>query len=79
MGEKPPPIPGERSHPPAPGDHLRALVESELDGLVEFLFALEDESGPAFALCQQIQQEYPEREIQIVISGSATGSNARAG
>ncbi len=55
------------------GDHLRALVESQMDWPVEFLFAVEDESDPAFALCQQIQQEYPNREIQIVISGPAGG------
>ncbi len=53
--------------------HLTALVESEIDVPVEYLFAMETMNDPAFAVCQQIKEEHPEKDIRIIISGPADG------
>ncbi len=53
--------------------HLTALVESRVDVPVEFLFALESAHDPAFVVCQQVQEHHGEKEIRLIVSGSAAG------
>jgi hypothetical protein len=52
---------------------LRNLVSSNVPGAVEFVFAMESRSDPAFQLCTQLQSDHPDRTIKIVISGEARG------
>ncbi len=53
--------------------HLNALVESRVDVPVEFLFALESAHDPAFVVCQQVQEHRGEKDIRLIVSGSAAG------
>lgn len=53
--------------------HLNALVESRVDVPVEFLFALESAHDPAFVICQQVQEHHCEKDIRLIVSGSAAG------
>jgi Glycosyl transferase family 21 len=53
--------------------HLNALVESRMDVPVEFLFALESAHDPAFVVCQQVQEYHGEKDIRLIVSGSAAG------
>jgi hypothetical protein len=53
--------------------HLNALVESRVDVPVEFLFALESAHDPAFVVCQQMQEQHSEKDIRLIVSGSAAG------
>ncbi len=53
--------------------HLNALVESRVDVPVEFLFALESAHEPAFVVCQQVQEQHSEKDIRLIVSGSAAG------
>ncbi len=53
--------------------HLNALVESRVDVPVEFLFALESAHDPAFVVCQQVQEHHGEKDIRLIVSGSAAG------
>ena len=64
------PIKGADAHTEA---HLEALVTSALDGEVEYLFAMEAEDDPAYAVCQRVIARHPERAARVVITGPAGG------
>lgn len=51
--------------------HLKALVNSKIDVPVEFLFATESPADPAYEICQRIKHVYPQKDIRIVITGTA--------
>jgi hypothetical protein len=53
--------------------HLSALVESVMDVPVEYLFTMESMTDPAFAVCQQVKEGHPDRDIRIILSGPALG------
>src|SRR5215471_7108336 len=53
--------------------HLSALVESVVDVPVEYLFTMESMTDPAFAVCQQVKEGHPDRDIRIILSGPALG------
>jgi hypothetical protein len=53
--------------------HLKALVESVMDIPVEYLFTMESMHDPAFAVCQQVKEEHPGKDIHIILSGPASG------
>jgi hypothetical protein len=42
-----------------------------VDVPVEFLFALESAHDPAFIVCQQVQEHHCEKDIRLIVSGSA--------
>lgn len=62
------PIKGTDAHTE---EHLNALVSSTLDSEVEYLFAMESEDDPAYAVCQRVITHHPERLVRIVITGPA--------
>ena len=64
------PIKGADDHTAA---HLTALVESDCDFPVEFLFAMETQADPAYEICRGVQQAHPEREVHILLTGAANG------
>jgi Glycosyl transferase family 21 len=51
--------------------HLNALVESVVDVPVEFLFVMESLSDPAYAICQNVKNQHPGKDIRIILSGPA--------
>ncbi len=53
--------------------HLNALVQSRVDVPVEFMFALGSAHDPAFVVCQQVQDQHCEKDIRLIVSGSAAG------
>src|SRR5215471_18086418 len=53
--------------------HLTALVESVVNVPVEYLFTMESMTDPAFAVCQQVKEGHPDRDIRIILSGPALG------
>src|SRR5215831_539040 len=53
--------------------HLNALVESVLDVPVEYLFSMESMGDSAFAVCQQVKEKHPDKDIRIILSGPAIG------
>ena len=53
--------------------HLTALIESVVDVPVEYLFTMESINDPAFAVCQQVKEEHPDRDIRVILSGPAIG------
>jgi cellulose synthase/poly-beta-1,6-N-acetylglucosamine synthase-like glycosyltransferase len=53
--------------------HLSALVESVVDAPVEYLFTMESMHDPAYAVCQQVKEEHPGKDIRIILSGPAHG------
>ena len=53
--------------------HLKALVESEVDIPVEYLFTMESMNDPAFEVCQKVKEEYADKDIRIILSGPANG------
>ncbi len=53
--------------------HLNALVESVVDIPVEYLFTMESIHDPAFAVCQQVKEEHPDKDIRVILSGPAMG------
>jgi cellulose synthase/poly-beta-1,6-N-acetylglucosamine synthase-like glycosyltransferase len=53
--------------------HLNALVESVLNVPVEYLFSMESIDDPAFAVCQQVKEKHPGKDIRIILSGPAIG------
>ena len=53
--------------------HLNALVESVVDVPVEYLLTMESIHDPAYAVCQQVKEEHPNKDIRVVLSGPALG------
>jgi ceramide glucosyltransferase len=53
--------------------HLNALVESVVDVPVEYLFTMESMNDPAFAVCRQVKEEHPDKDIRVILSGPAIG------
>ena len=53
--------------------HLKALVESEVDIPVEYLFTMESMNDPAFEVCQKVKGEHADKDIRIILSGPANG------
>src|SRR6266702_8205890 len=47
--------------------HLNALVEAVLDVPVEYLFTMESMNDPAFAVCQQVKEEHPDKDIRVIL------------
>ena len=53
--------------------HINALVESAIDVPVEYLLTMESMNDPAFAVCQKVMEEHPDKEIRVILSGPAIG------
>jgi len=53
--------------------HLDALVASELQAPVEYLFAIESSDDPALEICQAVMKRHPEKDIHLVLTGPAQG------
>jgi len=53
--------------------HLKAIVESEVDIPVEYLFTMESMNDPAFEVCQKVKDEHADKDIRIILSGPASG------
>ncbi len=53
--------------------HLDALVVSELQATVEYLFAIEASDDPALEICQAVMKRHPEKDIHLVLTGPAQG------
>ncbi len=53
--------------------HLKALVESEVDIPVEYLFTMESINDPALEVCQKVKEEHADKDIRIILSGPANG------
>lgn len=53
------------------GSNLQALLESDIRAPIEFLFAMETEHDPAYALCAALRDRYMDKAIRIVITGAA--------
>jgi cellulose synthase/poly-beta-1,6-N-acetylglucosamine synthase-like glycosyltransferase len=52
-------------------ENLTALVTSELDSKVEFLFAMEEESDSAFKVCSRVKKLHSDIDISIIITGDS--------
>jgi hypothetical protein len=53
--------------------HLNALVESVVDVPVEYLFTMESIDDSAFAVCQRVKEDHPDKDIRVILSGPARG------
>lgn len=50
-------------------ENFELLVESEVNAPVEFLFAMETEDDPAFAVCSKIKANHPDKDIRVILTG----------
>jgi len=51
--------------------NLTALVNSDIDTAVEYLFAMESEDDPAFDVCSRVKDSFANRDIRIIITGES--------
>src|SRR5260370_42248837 len=64
------PIKGADTHTEG---NLSALVASRVPGAVEYLFAMESADDPAYAVCQRVVEQDPNRRSRVVLTGPANG------
>jgi ceramide glucosyltransferase len=64
------PIKGADAHTEG---NLSALVASRVPGAVEYLFAMESADDPAYAVCQRVVEQDPNRRSRVVLTGPANG------
>jgi ceramide glucosyltransferase len=64
------PIKGTDAHTE---EHLNALVASQLPADLEYLFAMESSSDPAYAVCARVQGRHPDKDVHLILAGPAAG------
>ena len=53
--------------------NLIALVNSDIESPVEYLFAMETKDDPAYDICKSIKKSFPNIDINIVLTGLSNG------
>ena len=50
-------------------NNLKALVNSNIETPVEYLFAMETTDDPAYESCKTIKDSFPDKDIQVILTG----------
>jgi ceramide glucosyltransferase len=53
--------------------NLRTLLDSDPEGRLQVLFALEAKDDPAFPIADKVAAAYPDRDVEVVLTGPSGG------
>ncbi|MCX7872078.1 MAG: bacteriohopanetetrol glucosamine biosynthesis glycosyltransferase HpnI [Verrucomicrobiae bacterium] len=58
-------------------DCLKSWLEQDYRGEIQFIFAVDSENDPAFAVCKQLAAKYPHCDISIIACPANHGANSK--